>query len=292
MNLLDTTNITKEYIDFIFGDALLFSDHRMRNNFKDILNGFILCNCFFEPSTRTSLSFESAMKKLGGEVITFNGQTSSLLKGESDLDTLKTLEQYSDIIVLRHSSKKLLYDYSKKCNIPIINGGNGGSEHPTQALLDLYTIKKYFFPESCKNYNLIKVLFVGDIKHSRTIHSLENLLKLYDNIVINYFPYPYCDRESDININSFDNISDYDVVYMTRLQKERFDKELNMDIKKYILTKNEVNTMKETSIILHPLPRNEELDSSVDYCKQAKYFEQMKNGLYVRQAILNYHLNQ
>lgn len=283
MNLLDT-NLTLDYINTIFD-----STDRLINPNNDntrFLKGFILCNCFFEPSTRTSLSFESAMKKMGGKVITFNKSSSSIQKGESDYDTLKTLEQYCNIIVVRHPSKKFIFNYAPNCHVPLINGGNGDGEHPTQALLDLYTIKKYFHDKP------LNILFVGDVKHSRTIHSLENLLSLYSNINIDYYPYPYCERDNGNHITSYDNIHNYDVVYMTRLQKERFESksESNIDINKFILTKKIVEKMKENSIILHPLPRNEELDISVDECKQAKYFEQMKNGVYIRMAILYHHL--
>lgn len=291
MSLLNSKSITLQYIKTIF----YYTDRFYIELNSELAKGKILCNCFFEPSTRTSLSFETAMKKLGGEVVTFIKPTSSIKKGESDIDTMKTMEQYGDILVLRHPSNEFLYEYNKICEKPLINGGNGDGEHPTQALLDLYTIKKTF-----GDYPL-KILFVGDIKHSRTIHSLETLLKFYKNITIDYFPYPNCEIEtSNKVITSYDNINEYDVVYMTRLQKERYqsrceliesdeksnDKKSLISLNSYILNSDIVNKMKETAIILHPLPRNEEIDVSVDSCKQAKYFEQMKNGVYVRMAIL------
>ena len=282
MNLLNT-DLDLDYINKIFRIT-----NKLKNTNNDnstLLKGFILCNCFFEPSTRTSLSFHSAMLRMGGDVITLNKSSSSIQKGESDYDTLKTIEQYCDIIVIRHPSKEFIFNYASNCSKTIINGGNGDGEHPTQALLDLYTIKTNFIHEG------IKILFVGDIKHSRTIHSLENLLSLYKNIDIDYFPYPSCEKESVNNITNYDNINKYDVVYMTRLQKERFDNS-NINIDNFILTKDIVKNMKEDAIILHPLPRNEELDVSVDHCKQAKYLdEQMKNGVLIRMAILYHHLN-
>lgn len=282
MNLLNT-DLDLDYINKIFRITNKLKD--TNNDNSTLLKGFILCNCFFEPSTRTSLSFHSAMLRMGGDVITFNKSSSSIQKGESDYDTLKTIEQYCDIIVIRHPSKEFIFNYASNCSKTIINGGNGDGEHPTQALLDLYTIKSNFINEG------IKILFVGDIKHSRTIHSLENLLSLYKNIDIDYFPYPSCEKESVNNITNYDNINKYDVVYMTRLQKERFDNS-NINIDNFILTKDIVKNMKEDAIILHPLPRNEELDVSVDDCKQAKYLdEQMKNGVLIRMAILYHHLN-
>tara|TARA_B100001093_G_scaffold147589_1_gene140323 strand:- start:1082 stop:2014 length:933 start_codon:yes stop_codon:yes gene_type:complete len=288
--MVSSNNITKNDILKIFSFADTFQN-KIKKPIK-FLEGKILANCFFEPSTRTSLSFETAMKKLGGEVITFNKDSSSIKKGESDEDTIKTLEQYADFIVLRHPSKNLLYQYSNKCNKILINGGNGDGEHPTQALLDLYTITNCFEE---KNTNL-KILFVGDIKHSRTVHSLELIIKTYysdtDRITIDYFPYPGCERIEDNNINSFEYINKYDVIYMTRLQKERFESwtkwRSSKGFENYILTPDLVSKMKENSIILHPLPRNEEIDTLVDEFKQAKYFEQMKNGVFVRMAILYY----
>ena len=284
MNLLNT-NLTLDYINNIFRTTNRLIDPN--NDNSAFLKGFILCNCFFEPSTRTSLSFNSAMLRMGGSVMALDKSTSSIQKGESDYDTLKTIEQYCDIIVVRHPSKEFIFNYASKCSKPIINGGNGDGEHPTQALLDLYIIKKYF-PEKS-----IKILFVGDIKHSRTIHSLENLLSLYHDVDIDYFPYPTCEKESKNNISNYDNMNKYDVVYMTRLQVERFESNNNpnFNMNNYILNKDIADRMREDAIILHPLPRNNELDISVDDCKQAKYLdEQMKYGVYVRMAILYHHL--
>ncbi len=287
MNLITPADLTTDQINTIFS----LTERFQMEEFSKLMEGRTLCNCFFEPSTRTSLSFETAMKKLGGNVINFNKDVSSQKKGESDTDTLKTLEQYADIIVLRHPNKEFLYNYQSKCEKIIINGGNGDGEHPTQAILDLYTITKYF-----DTNKQIKILFVGDIKHSRTIHSLETLLKSYnESFIIDYYPYPNCSRDGDNNIDSFEEINKYDVVYMTRLQKERFESyrkvQSTIESDNYILTPSVVSKMKEDSIILHPLPRNEEIDPSVDECKQAKYFEQTKNGVYVRMAILYYCYN-
>ena len=281
MNLLNS-DLDLDYINNIFRIT-----NKLKNTNNDnstLLKGFILCNCF-QTKYKNIIIFSFSYVKNGGDVITLNKSSSSIQKGESDYDTLKTIEQYCDIIVIRHPSKEFIFNYASNCCKTIINGGNGDGEHPTQALLDLYTIKTNFIDEG------IKILFVGDIKHSRTIHSLENLLSLYNNIDIDYFPYPSCEKESVNNITNYDNIHKYDVVYMTRLQKERFDNS-NINIDNFILTKDIVKNMKEDSIILHPLPRNEELDVSVDDCKQAKYLdEQMKNGVLIRMAILYHHLN-
>ena len=168
----------------------------------------------FRTKYKNIIIFSFSYVKNGGDVITLDKSSSSIQKGESDYDTLKTIEQYCDIIVIRHPSKEFIFNYASNCSKTIINGGNGDGEHPTQALLDLYTIKTNFIDEG------IKILFVGDIKHSRTIHSLENLLSLYKNIDIDYFPYPSCEKESVNNITNYDNINKYDVVYMTRLQKK------------------------------------------------------------------------
>jgi|TARA_Y100000992_G_scaffold239208_1_gene169949 aspartate carbamoyltransferase catalytic subunit len=287
MNLIDLNDITIEIIKTLFYYAKLYKNI----NYHIPTTKYILGNAFFEPSTRTSLSFECAMKKLNGDVINFNKAHSSIIKGESDYDTIKTLEMYSDLLVIRHPDANFIHSLKDKVNIPIINGGNGAGEHPTQALLDLFTIHEHFDIFNTKRR--IKILFVGDIKHSRTIHSLYYLLHMFDFFDIYFFCYPYCQNEyvnEENTVNDFSNIDKFDVVYCTRLQKERSDN-IDIDIKRYILTKNIVSNMKYESIILHPLPRNEEIHTNVDNNKRACYFEQMKNGVYVRMAVIYYLLN-
>ena len=291
----------------IFDIAKLYKIKDKENNLNYNINK-ILINAFFEPSTRTSLSFESAMYKLGGKVINFNKDISSLKKGESINDTLKTLENYGDIMVIRHPDKDLIYDVCKSnlLNIPIINGGNGADEHPTQALLDLFTIYEKFNYDYLKLNNL-KILFVGDIINSRTIHSLIDLLKFFPDNKINLLPYSKIYNpdnnllnnisitfKQDINniIVNTNNIKwdEYDVIYCTRLQKERNTQ--NDDYFKNIVIDNDIlNKLKKNCMIMHPLPRNDEINPEVDNDERVYYFKQMKNGVYIRMAIINLLLN-
>lgn len=281
-HFLTVRTLPKTFIDRVLVYAKYFkSDPETRTSMR----GKIMANAFFESSTRTSLSFEAAMKRLGGEVITYNPDTSSTKKGETAYDTIKTLECYSDIIVLRHPDENIFRQSCKDVSVPIINGGNGSMEHPSQALLDLYTICESFNIDE----NLTKILFVGDIKHSRTIHSLEYILRKFYRVDIHYLAYPNCEDSDYMNgvntLTSYDRIDEFDVVYCTRLQKERFENS-NVEIEKFILNENLVSKMKENAIIMHPLPRNQEISMNVDKNHRAKYFEQMKNGVYVRMALL------
>lgn len=259
----------------------------------------ILCNVFFEPSTRTSMSFETAMIKLGGSVTAFHSISSSLKKGETFEDTMKTIQEFCDIIVLRHPQIDNIYKASDICNVPIINGGNGSGEHPTQALLDLYTIR-----QSIDITKHIHLCFVGDIKYSRTIHSLIDILIKMDIVCdITFCSYPNCEPDFDYiqklkiifeedNIHIIDNIQSninhYDVFYCTRNQVERHQNASDYDILKWQINEHNLHLMKSNAIILHPLPRNDEITTNVDNNKRAKYFTQVKNGVYIRMAILHY----
>ncbi len=260
---------------------------------------FTLVNAFFEPSTRTMLSFQQACYRLGGKVINFNKEISSINKGESHYDTVKSLINYGDIMVLRHPEKGFVERISEKEKMPIINGGDGDGEHPTQALLDLYTIYKNFKPFFTENAYILNILIVGDIKHSRTIHSLIDVLKHYSRIKINLLPYD--NREPNyemlLNISKDHNqfvddivfrkedcdYSKYDIIYMTRLQKERHAGTQNVN---FILNKEEMKKIKEKAIIMHPLPRNEEISTEIDDDERCVYFDQAKNGVYVRMSII------
>lgn len=261
-------------------------------------SGKVLCNAFFEPSTRTSMSFETAMLQMGGSVINFDVNTSGIKKGETFEDTIKTLQEFSDLIVLRHPEKQKIFDTKNISNIPIINGGNGDGEHPTQALLDLYTIQQYI------NFNkTVHICFVGDIKYSRTIHSLLKILALTEQYYeITFCCYPDCVPDESYReeikripnvktihiIENIDiNIENYDVFYCTRYQYERHqNSNVDFDIGPWQINKNRVDKMKNTAIILHPLPRNNEITTDVDNDRRAKYFEQVKNGVYVRMAVI------
>lgn len=275
------------------------------NQYNRLLNNKILVNAFFEPSTRTSMSFESAMCRLGGKVINFNKDGSSLIKGESVNDTLKTLENYGDIIVIRHPDKDLIHNIynSNFLKIPIINGGNGAGEHPTQALLDLYTIyEKYDYDFS--KIDKIKILFIGDILKSRTVNSLVDLLHLFPKIKINILPYNELNNPTDDLLKDISNIhnqelnniiidsnnikwEDYDVIYVTRMQKERYDESDIKNENNLIINNSIVKQMKKSAMIMHPLPRNNEINPEIDSDDRVYYFKQMLNGVYIRMAIID-----
>ena len=231
--------------------------------FRSYLNNKILTNLFYEPSTRTSSSFAAAMYKLGGEVISINEiNYSSVSKGENLRDTIRTMSCYSDIIVLRSQNAGDAKIASEISEVPVINAGDGNGEHPTQTLLDLYTIHDKF--------NRIKdltITFVGDIINSRTVHSLSKVLE------------PQCDVNY-CETYDIDKLPKSDVYYLTRVQKERGSEG------SYQLTKEHIQEMPEECIVMHPFPRNEEIPSWFDSDPRAKYFEQMKNGLYIRMSLL------
>lgn len=294
--MISVNDISIQYINNLFN----FIDNN-KNNFNNT-NYYdkILINAFFEPSTRTSLSFESAMYKLGGKVITFQKDSSSIKKGESFEDTIKTLSTYGDILVLRHPDIEFVKKAKEISNIPIINAGNGNGEHPTQALLDLYTIYKHLKENNINHHitnsindNILNILFIGDIKNARTIHSLIQILKKYNNVVIDLLPYHDCEPDNNFinnfKMNVIDNNSirydKYQVIYTSRLQKERCDS----GQKPHIIINNEfMKKVNNNCIIMHPLPRNEEIHPEVDDDPRCKYFKQMEYGILIRIGILHF----
>ena len=263
---------------------------------REIARGKTLGYLFFEPSTRTRLSFQSAMALLGGTSFGIADATSSSVqKGESLADTVRIMSGYTDAIVLRHSldgSSKFAAEVSSK---PIINAGSGTEEHPTQAIQDLYTIKKELGKIDGKNIGI-----VGDLKYGRTVYSLLYGLSNYDVNVHLISPESLKIR-SDSTYNLKENLSytesenideyieDLDVLYVTRIQKERFpDEEEYVKVKgSYVIGQDIVNKMKDDAILLHPLPRIDEISTDVDSSKQAKYFQQAEYGKFTRAAILS-----
>ncbi len=266
---------------------------------KKVLNyaeGKIMATVFLEPSTRTKLSFQFAMKRLGGDVIDFDVTTSSLAKGETDIDTLRIIDGYEpDVIVLRQKKPLFPMEIKDLIKAPIINAGDGWNEHPTQALLDVYTIWREF-----GKVDGLRIGIMGDLKYGRTPSSLSYLLSKFNNIKIYYIaPKPLQIREDvlqyiegkiryEIVYNVTNVIEKIDVLYVTRLQKERLpDQSLYEKLKgSYKLTADLLLKYKKIPLIMHPLPRTWELDTSVDALPQAKYFEQAKNGLYIRAALI------
>jgi aspartate carbamoyltransferase catalytic subunit len=232
---------------------------------KNAMAGKILANVFYEPSTRTSASFHSAMIKLGGQVIPINEiNYSSVAKGENIEDTIRTIGCYSDIIVLRTKNAGDAVKAAKVSSVPIINAGDGNGEHPTQTLLDLYTIRKIKM-----TLHGLNIVFAGDIDNSRTIHSLAKAVDKKNKVV-------YCNTYSDL----LPHLSTADVLYMTRVQRERGSEGT------YQFTKEHARALKRDCIIMHPFPRNEELPQWVDSLPNSVYFKQIQNGLYIRMALL------
>jgi aspartate carbamoyltransferase len=258
----------------------------------ELLKNKILVNVFYEPSTRTNYSFQCAMMRLGGKVMTLSLKDSSVEKGESFEDTIRTMGVYGDAMVLRHPAVGSSLRASEFTNIPVINAGDGNGEHPTQALLDLVTIHFELLERNMTMDNIC-VGFIGDPKNSRTIHSLLYLLKFYNITVLAYCPDTLVYRDPSIRYcDSLEEIMrNVDVLYVTRIQKERFTDEKEYDDIisnfRYHITKDNIETMKPSAIIMHPLPRKGEISSDVDNNPRCVYFNQMENGVYVRMTLLN-----
>jgi aspartate carbamoyltransferase catalytic subunit len=262
-----------------------------------LLPGRLLATLFFEPSTRTRLSFETAMCRLGGRVIGFSETaSSSTAKGESFSDTIRTVEQYADILALRHPKEGTARLASEIAGVPIINGGDGANQHPTQTLLDLFTIRKFF-----GRVDGLKIALVGDLKYSRTIHSLCRALLLFDRVsMVLVSPASlrlpgYLMKAAAGTTTTFresDNLSAAihacDLVYMTRIQKERFPDVVDYEKVKnvYCLDAQMLAGVPENFKVLHPLPRVNEISPDVDATPYAGYFEQARNGVIMRQAII------
>jgi len=263
----------------------------------DILKGKTIGLYFDEPSSRTYGSFYVAIQKLGGDVLPLSSGISSSKKGESLYDTLKCIESYCDLVIVRTSLKDSLDELQKRIKIPIINAGDGDGQHPTQALLDVFTIR-----EERGTVNKLVVSIVGDLRHSRTVHSLVRLLSNYqitfnfvsvEHLSLDEETTKYLDKKN-IKYNTYNTISDVientDILYMTRLQKERFTDKTNLDIdyieKNLYLTQEILTNAKNNMVIMHPLPRNAEINTNIDNDPRAAYFRQMENGLYVRMALI------
>ena len=269
-------------------EKVLYYIEKAENIEKIITKGSkILINLFYEPSTRTSCSFHTAMLNLGGRVIEIT-DNSSAKKGESLEDTIKTVSNYGDIIVLRHPEKGSAERAAKVSSIPVINAGDGNGEHPTQALLDIYTIYEELKKDMLKE-NII-VTFIGDAKNSRTIHSLIYLLNLFNVTYIFISPpgleldTPILNNLNVLNVTLEEALLITDVVYVTRIQKERLDGEKYEPI---CLSKELLTQSNKDLIIMHPLPRQEELPPEIDDDSRAVYFKQVAYGVRMRMALLN-----
>jgi aspartate carbamoyltransferase catalytic subunit len=292
-HVVSMRDLTRDDVEFILHYA-----ERMMPYAKAgvrMLENRILALLFFEPSTRTQLSFDSAMKRLGGSTLSLTSEESSVLKGETLADTIKVVEGYADAIVLRHPKEGAARMASEISRIPIINGGDGAGHHPTQTLLDLYTIKK----ES--HLDNLDIALLGDLKYGRTAHSLAYALNMFDaNIALVapeglQMPKHIVDTLNSVRlVEEVDEvIRDVDVLYVTRIQKERFPDptEYLRVAKSYRLTLRVLERVRENLIIMHPLPRVDEIAPEVDQTKHARYFKQAFYGIPVRMALLAILLN-
>lgn len=264
---------------------------------QKILSNHVIASLFFEPSTRTRLSFESAINQLGGRVIGFtDAASSSVKKGESLRDTIETVSLYSDLIVMRHPLEGSARFASELNDTPIINAGDGANQHPTQCLLDMYSIMK-----TQGTLDDLDIVFVGDLKYGRTVHSLVIAMSMFKNTRFHLvspieLKLPRSIKEfiieSGLTYKQYTDISDIideaDILYMTRIQGERFADQMEYERVKnsYILENSMLDNSKDNLRIMHPLPRVNEINENVDSNKKAYYFQQAENGVYVRQALL------
>ena len=295
-DILTVRQFSRPDLTYIFEVAHEMREMVARVGTFDLLKGKILANLFYEPSTRTSSSFTAAMERLGGSVIPINEvKFSSVSKGESLPDTVRTLECYADVIVLRHPEVGASATAAQYARKPIINAGDGVGEHPTQALLDLFTIV-----EELGDVDGLTVTMLGDLKYGRTVHSLARLLSLY-NVRLNYVS-PEILRMpagiiAELNAQGIpqtettsleDVLGETDVLYVTRVQKERFaDLEEYESVRSaFIISPDTLTVAKNRMIVMHPLPRVGEITMDVDDDPRAAYFRQMEYGLYVRMALL------
>jgi len=292
-DIISIKDFTREEIDYILNMASAMEP--LAKSGSDMLRGKILATLFYEPSTRTRLSFESAMHRLGGTAIGFaEAEIASVRKGENLADTMRVVENYADVIALRHPLEGAARLAAEFAQVPIINSGSGAEEHPTQALLDMYTMKK-----ELGQIDGLNIALVGDLRFGRTVHSLAYALSLYD--VRLYFISPDLlrmrrevldtigERVKVVETSSLDEfLPRIDVLYVTRIQKERFP-----DAAEYAKVKGsykiDLDTLKKAKkdmIILHPLPRVEEISAEVDTTPHARYFQQVWNGIVTRMALL------
>jgi aspartate carbamoyltransferase catalytic subunit len=298
-HVIESQQFDKEALAEIFRVSRDMEDIRPNTDESRQLQGRIMSTLFYEPSTRTRLSFESAMARLGGTVLSTEsaGEYSSAAKGETLEDTIRTVEGYADTIVLRHFQAGSARKAANAASVPIINAGDGPGQHPTQALLDVYTIQR-----EIGRLDNFSIGMVGDLANGRTVRSLAYVLSMYDNVKM-YFVAPDVVRmkpditsfltEQGVEWEEVEDLkavaSDVDVLYQTRIQKERFQDRPDDYEKakgKYIIDQEVMKLLPRDGVIMHPLPRVDEIDPLVDDDPRAAYFRQARNGLYVRMALL------
>ncbi len=291
-SLVSIDDLTTEEALKILDDAVEFE----KNPVQKLLEGKVIATLFFEPSTRTRLSFESAINRLGGKIVGFSDAgVSSVSKGETLHDTIKMVSNYSDLIVMRHPIEGSARYASEISSVPVINAGDGANQHPTQTLLDMYSIRK-----TQGTLDNLNIFMVGDLKYGRTVHSLMMAMSRW-NTTFNFIspeelkmPEEYKLYLENLGLKYYEHldftdiISRADIIYMTRVQKERFSDPIEYEKVKnvYVLKNSMLANTKPNMRILHPLPRVNEIHTDVDKNPKAYYFEQALNGVYTRQAIL------
>ncbi len=297
-NLISITDFSKEEYLKIMELSSQFEE----NPSQSLLKGKVIATLFFEPSTRTRLSFETAINRLGGKIIGFSdSNSSSVSKGETLHDTIKMVSNYADMIIMRHPLEGSARYAAEVSDVPVINAGDGANQHPSQTLLDMYSIMK-----TQGRLDDINLFMVGDLKYGRTVHSLLMAMSQFKNPIFNFvappelaMPDEYKLYLSNMGIRYFEHlefndiINQADIIYMTRVQKERFIDPVEYEkVKNVYILKNEMlaNT-KPTVKILHPLPRINEIHTNVDSNPKAYYFTQARNGVFTRMAIISHLLN-
>jgi len=291
-SLVSIDDLTTDEVLTILDNATEFE----KNPVQKLLEGKVIATLFFEPSTRTRLSFESAINRLGGKIVGFtDAGVSSVSKGETLHDTIKMVSSYSDLIVMRHPVEGSARFASEISSVPIVNAGDGANQHPTQTLLDLYSIRK-----TQGTLNNLNIFMVGDLKYGRTVHSLMMAMSRW-NTTFNFIspeelkmPEEYKLYLENLGLKFYEHrdftdiITRADIIYMTRVQKERFSDPIEYEKVKnvYVLKNSMLARTKPNMRILHPLPRVNEIHTDVDTNPKAYYFQQALNGVYTRQSIL------
>ena len=296
-DILSVSQFSRDNLDHVFSIAEAMRDIVKRNCQTDLLKGKILANVFFEASTRTSCSFHAAMLRLGGSVIPLSEDGSSAKKGETLADTIRCLDCYCDAIVLRHPAQGSAAEAARFATKPVLNAGDGVGEHPTQALLDIFTMLQELTDHDLRGKT---IAMVGDLRNGRTVHSLARLLMHYENVTLHLVSPRSLRMPRDIieEISTRLRVEEYtklhktlplcDIMYVTRVQKERFPSLASYEAVKdiYYITEEVMSMAKSTLVLMHPLPRVGEISLEVDDDPRAAYFRQMENGMYVRMALL------
>ncbi|HBB02559.1 MAG: aspartate carbamoyltransferase [Candidatus Peregrinibacteria bacterium GW2011_GWF2_38_29] len=296
VDILSTEQFDRASLEHLFEVALKMEPFAKKEKKGDLMNGKILASLFYEPSTRTRFSFETAMKRLGGETISATEiASSSIFKGETLADTAKVVEKFADVIAIRHPESGSAQVFADNASIPVLNAGDGPNQHPSQSLLDMYTIKK-----ECSQIDGLTIAMVGDLKYGRTVHSLSLLLRHYDVKIVLVspdelkMPKEYLEKFDEKGL-VYEEISGLgaavkksDVIYMTRVQKERFT-DLNEYEKlknAFVMSRGLIEEANKKAIIMHPLPRIGEISLDMDDFAGSAYFRQVENGVAVRMAMI------